>query len=239
MVGGEVALQRAPQAEAHVEARRVDAAGVAEVARRLGRIQHRERRVRRVEEAGVLAGTADGDVAGQRARVARERDDRAERRVVDAALRRVAGVHQVARAIVVAFLAGQRADQRHALHLLRQARQVLGDADAPDVGLDRLERPAGRAARLGIEGVELARPALHVEQDAGARVRRLLLRAGGAFGERAALAAERQPEPERQRGAHAQLEKPAAGDRIARAAHECLLSFTRYLNARSSMRAAQ
>ena len=89
--------------------------------------------------------------------------------MIDAALGRVAGVHEVARPIVVPLLAGQRANQRELLHARAQAREVLAQLDAVDAGGDGLELAPRGAARLGIEGVDVAGPARHVEQDARPR----------------------------------------------------------------------
>jgi hypothetical protein len=51
-----------------------------------------------------------------------------------------------------------------------QERQVLADLDPGDGRRDGLQPAGVRVPRLGIPGVELARPALHVEEDAGARL---------------------------------------------------------------------
>ena len=52
---------------------------------------------------------------------------------------------------------------------------VLGDADAGDGGVDGLGRAAVGVAGLGIEGLELARPAAHEQQDAGHALRAQLV----------------------------------------------------------------
>ena len=76
-------------------------------------------------------------------------------------------MHQIRGPRVLAFLAVHRADQAEVVHRLGDLRQVLGDLDAGDGRLDRLRLAAVGMARLGIEGFELARAALHPEEDAG------------------------------------------------------------------------
>ena len=49
------------------------------------------------------------------------------------------------------------------------SRQVLADPHAGQRRPDRREGPAGVGARLGVEGVEVARASVHVQDDAGAR----------------------------------------------------------------------
>ena len=58
------------------------------------------------------------------------------------------------------------ADDRQLVDLLGHLRQVLADLHAGDVGRDGPERSAGGPARLHVEGVDLAGPAVHPQQDA-------------------------------------------------------------------------
>ena len=69
---------------------------------------------------------------------------------------------------MIAFLGAHRTDEREVIHLRRESRKVLAD---PNPGHRRLNCPEGaavRMARLHVEGVCLARPAVHPEMIDGA-----------------------------------------------------------------------
>ena len=64
-----------------------------------------------------------------------------------------------------------RSDEQHPVHLPREARQQLANLNPFRRGRDRLPRPPdfGRGFGFEIEQVDLTRPAVHIEQNAGLR----------------------------------------------------------------------
>ena len=78
----------------------------------------------------------------------------------------IARKHLLRGQTVIGFLCRKAANDRQLFHLLGNGRQVLADLNAGHGCFDRLERAAIGMARLEVERVELARPALHPEQDA-------------------------------------------------------------------------
>ena len=78
----------------------------------------------------------------------------------------VAGLEHRVR-LMIAVPGVHRADEREAVEHGGLARQQLADAHAGQPGLDAVERPAiaERAIRLGIPGIDVARPAGHPQQD--------------------------------------------------------------------------
>jgi hypothetical protein len=129
--------------------------------------------VARAEEGGVLAVDAavaarrDVDVAGQRIVAVAEQfgAHRAEVRPLHRRLLPPAGVHDVGALAVIVLRGVQAAHEGHAVHLLGRVRQQLADVDAGHRGRDRLEGTAGRGARLGVPGFELARPAVQPDDE--------------------------------------------------------------------------
>ena len=87
----------------------------------------------------------------------------------DGGVRRVAGVQQVLRALVIALLAGHAAHDGELVRHARELRHVLADHHAGHARLDRLER-AGDLAGLRIPGVDVARSAVHPEEDDALRL---------------------------------------------------------------------
>ena len=114
--------------------------------------------------------------------------DRADRRVIDRRVGPVAGLQQVGAALVVALLAHHRPDQRDRAHLLGEPAEAVGELHALHGRVDGLRAAGDRLAGLGVERLELARPALQPEQDD--RLRRLAAIARPA---RRAVADGRQP----------------------------------------------
>ena len=84
----------------------------------------------------------------------------------DAARGRVAGVQEIRRPAVVAFLAGHRADNRQFFGNLGNIDPMLGDADARHGSVNRLGRPLRLGAWFRVERLELTRTAGHPEQNA-------------------------------------------------------------------------
>ena len=97
------------------------------------------------------------------------RDHAAQARVFQRRRGAVAGQQVVAAGVVVAQFVRQRADQGDVPHHLGRPGQVLADADARDGGVDRLEVAPhfDRRIGLGVERVEVARPAVEPDEDAG------------------------------------------------------------------------
>jgi hypothetical protein len=79
---------------------------------------------------------------------------------------------------VVGLLGGHAADDGEPIGAIGKLRQVFADANTGNFRIDRLHRAAVVVPRLRIEGVELARPAVHPQQDAGP----FPLRVGATFG---------------------------------------------------------
>ena len=69
--------------------------------------------------------------------------------------------------VVAAVVADQRADEDELVRHLGDAREVLADVDAGDVGVDRLELAAdvGRGVRFEVPHVDVRRPAGQVDVD--------------------------------------------------------------------------
>ena len=80
----------------------------------------------------------------------------------------IAGQQVVGGAIVLGLGRGHRPDQGHAIHHLGQVREHLADPQAGHGRVDRLELPfdVNRGVGLGVEGVDVRRPAGHPDQDA-------------------------------------------------------------------------
>ena len=76
-----------------------------------------------------------------------------------------AGHHVVVAGAVIVLVVANRADDRQLVADGRQPRHVLGEEDSGDLRVDRLELAAnfGRSVGLGIEGFEVARPAVQPE----------------------------------------------------------------------------
>jgi hypothetical protein len=102
----------------------------------------------------------------------------------------VSGAHFVDALLVRALRVRHRADDRHLLRVLRDERQVAGDADAVGFCGDGLGRALARGARLGVEGIDVAHAALHEKIDDACRLR--LAARLGRHGERDRCAADRQ-----------------------------------------------
>ena len=80
---------------------------------------------------------------------------------------RVAGVELVSGALVVAFAVGHRPDQGDVVHGGGGFFPAVGDPDSGHGRFDGFGAAAVGVVGLGVEGFELAGPALHPEQDAG------------------------------------------------------------------------
>ena len=96
-----------------------------------------------------------------------EGDERAERGMDDAPRRRESRAQQIGPAIVIVFRTHDRAEDRHAVGPLRGARKQRAEPDPGSRRRDGPDRTAGFPAGSGIEGVDLARPAVHPEHDHG------------------------------------------------------------------------
>ena len=129
--------------------------------------------VRSEESRGqcLLRATPDGDEVRQRHVLLAQflRDDGAqarERHGAGAIL--VTGVQIVGGQLVVRLQRAHAAQDRGVLHQLREAREMLADADARHRRFDGLEFAAdvGRSLGLRVEGVDVAGPAGHPQQDA-------------------------------------------------------------------------
>ncbi|MFO0636362.1 MAG: hypothetical protein U0168_26325 [Nannocystaceae bacterium] len=201
---GELLLQRREHVGARSGAVGVDARRRLQVADGSRGIADRQRRVSRAQQARARHRRADRDRADQRCVRVQRADQRAQARMRDATLRRVAGVHEVARAVVVAFLRRHRAQQREAIGASGQLRQRGGEAQARHARVDRLRGPAGAAPGLGIEGLELTRAAVQIQQHAGA-----CGRDRGGDGRRCVGAAAERGE---RGGSHTGAEEAATGD---------------------------
>ncbi len=94
-----------------------------------------------------------------------------ERAAADRNPRRRAGHHVVIAGAVVPLVVANRADDRQLVGDAGQPRHVLREVDAGHLGADGLELAAnlGRRVGLGIERLEVRRPAVHPNQDATRR----------------------------------------------------------------------
>ena len=141
-----------------------------------------------------LAGRADlvGRVAGQHLVDGR--------RVVEQADRRIA----------------HRADQRHLVVDLGELRQQLGELDAGQLGVDRLEDAADvvRNVVLGVPQVEVAGAALEVEEDDALGLAEAGAAVGGVLGRCRLLQAEEVGQAEAEHGRAADAQQFAAGDAV-------------------------
>ena len=156
-----------------------------------------ERLVLRSEIAGPgVADRPDADEARQiGVGIALEfRHHRADLGVRDALGHFVASMHVVDAVGMVRRLRLHAADDSEFVDLLGHARQILADLGSRDARLDGAERPARWPARLHVEGVELAGPAVHPQEDAAFPA---FLRLGGARlrAEQAAEVRRRQSRP--------------------------------------------
>jgi len=152
----------------------------------LQRTRHHHERQRRLGRRPQPA-----DLAAEVREVARRRRLKLSRRADRVGL--PAGHHLVDRRRVVEQpdrRVAHRADQRRAVDHLRQPRQQLGEPNSGQARIDRAEGAgdALRHVRLRVPQVEMARPALEVEQDdaagpakTGAMVRVLLRHGVGAL----------------------------------------------------------
>ena len=166
-------FHRPERREPPLEARPVDPRGQRHVRGRGPRLLQDERSVRNAEKPGAEARPADADERRKRRlRVAEAgAGPRAEGRMQDGGVRGVAGVDVVLRAAVVALLARHAANERDLVGALGESRQVFAQGHAGRTGLDRLERPARRATRFGVERVDVARAAVEPQEDAGRGLR--------------------------------------------------------------------
>src|SRR5262249_45699258 len=156
----EAAFQLLQQAGTPVERRQ--AAGRLQVLDAAGGVGYLDGGVERAGVAGTVGVVADRHEVGQHVVLAAEegRGDGAEARVDHAAdAFAVTGVHVVAGPAVTPLGGGHAVQQGHVLHHSGDPRQVLADADAGHGGRNRLDL-AGGVFRLGVEGVDVTRPAL-------------------------------------------------------------------------------
>ncbi len=167
--GEPVALQGTQQSQPAGEP--VFTGGQGHVGGRLQGVGHGERLVIHAQEtrARSPAAVADRDHVRQvELRVAQLGGDvAAEVRVLDRARGHVAGVQVVRRPLVVAFLVGHGPDQGDLVHDLGRLVPALRNGDARHGGLDGLGFGPVGVVGLGVEGLHLARPARHPQQDAG------------------------------------------------------------------------
>ena len=90
---------------------------------------------------------------------------RPERRMADAVDHRVARPHQVLPLLVGACLRGERPDHGQAIGQAGEFLEALPEDDARRLRGNRLRLPLLVAARLGVEGVEVAHRTLHHQID--------------------------------------------------------------------------
>ena len=115
-------------------------------------------------------GRRDADEVGQGRRRGADLlgHDGAERRILDRAAERVAGMQDVGAEVVIVGLARvHRADDGHLVHVPGDLGQVLADLDAGRRRVDFLEETAVGVTGLERPGVGMARAAGHPQQDAG------------------------------------------------------------------------
>ncbi len=151
-----------------LEAARVHALREAHVVHGTGWVADLELREARAEDPAARAVAADRDVLREVEVLLALLlgDDRAEAGELDGALRAVARLHEVGRPVVAPFLGADRAEDRDLAAHLGERREVLRDEHARR-GLDLLVGAVHFAARLGVEGVYVARAAREVEHDDG------------------------------------------------------------------------
>ena len=121
--------------------------------------------------------------------------------------------HQVVRAeVVFAERRGHRADDRQLVEQPRGLRKVFRESHTRQFRGDCLQRAADlrRGLRLGIEGLEVAGPAIEPDQDAGFR-----LRLQGIFGPVEALQAKVIAKPQAEGRQAANTQQAAPGNAIA------------------------
>ncbi len=97
--------------------------------------------------------------------------DGADRGVLDGRIGSIAGLHQIRSALVVAFLAHHRPDQRDRAHLVGQLLETLGELNAGHGRGDRLGPGGDSGVRVRVEGLELAGTTPQPQEDD--RLRRL------------------------------------------------------------------
>ncbi len=95
------------------------------------------------------------------------RHHRAERRPAAGRLPLEGPAGEALKSVVARVAVRHRADERAAIHHLRELRQMLGDLDAGDIGRDRLELAAKlrRRVHLQVENVLMRRPARQENHD--------------------------------------------------------------------------
>ena len=123
----------------------------------------------RPEEAGgVRELRTDAHITGQiRIRLfALLGDQRTECGKLNRRLLRVAGAKMIGRPAMIAFAGAHRSHDRQVAHLPSDERQVLGDTDTGDAGLDGRKGPAVGVAGFWVERIGLRRSARHPQQDA-------------------------------------------------------------------------
>ena len=168
--GGELLVELRGESQATLEHLGRD--GRMHVFGQLARLVDLERFVARAEHAAVHVAGLDSRLADPHERRQVEAripavagDDRAPRRIGDRRLDRIAGADELDRAEMVLLVADHRADERDLVEDLGRLRPMLADLDSRHVRVDRLRRALILRARLGIERVVLARPAVHPQQD--------------------------------------------------------------------------
>ena len=178
----------------------------------LQRIGHRHGRERGIEEAGawMVVAVADEHVAGKiLADLAHGvHRPRPERRMPDAVDHRIARPHQVLSLLVGAGLRGERADHGQAIGQPGEFLEALPEDDARRLRGNRLRLPLLVAARLGVEGVEVAHRALHHQIDDVLSVGFRTVRGG------CQLPRDRRQEADAERCPRDVAEHLATGDRV-------------------------
>jgi hypothetical protein len=79
--------------------------------------------------------------------------------------RNISGMNLIRRSWVTAFFVRHGTDNRDVLHLLRDERKIVGDANAGDACRNRFRRTTILVSSFRIERFELAWATLHPEQD--------------------------------------------------------------------------
>ena len=132
-------------------------------------IGHRHRREGRIEKAAawMIVAVADEDIAGEIPRMTAGRVERpgAEGRMADGVDLRIARPHQIRPLLVGPGLGRHGPENRQPVRHAGELLHRLAEDDSRGLRLDDARLPLLLAARLGIEGVEVAHRPAHEERD--------------------------------------------------------------------------